>query len=207
MNSSRGGGSKDTWVLAGTAAHGRAEPHAPATRAAGARPAARRRPGDRVAARSRTEQQQQTSSAGRRCPVLSRIAESLFWIGRYVERAEDTARILDVQTQLMLEDPCGRRGHRPAARLLVDHGRRDPPRTADPGRPRCCACSPTTPTRRHVDRGGPRRRARERPPRPRDAVDRRCGRRSTRPTARSRRAASARCARRTPSGGCASGPP
>ncbi|WP_109507213.1 alpha-E domain-containing protein [Nocardioides speluncae] len=37
--------------------------------------------------------------------MLSRIAESLFWIGRYVERAEDTARILDVQTQLMLEDP------------------------------------------------------------------------------------------------------
>jgi uncharacterized alpha-E superfamily protein len=37
--------------------------------------------------------------------MLSRIAESLFWIGRYVERAEDTARILDVQTQLLLEDP------------------------------------------------------------------------------------------------------
>lgn len=37
--------------------------------------------------------------------MLSRIAESLFWIGRYVERADDTARILDVQTQLMLEDP------------------------------------------------------------------------------------------------------
>ena len=28
--------------------------------------------------------------------MLSRIAESLYWIGRYVERAEDTARILDV---------------------------------------------------------------------------------------------------------------
>ena len=37
--------------------------------------------------------------------MLSRIAESLFWIGRYVERAEDTARILEVQTQLMIEDP------------------------------------------------------------------------------------------------------
>lgn len=37
--------------------------------------------------------------------MLSRVAESLYWIGRYVERAEDTARILDVQTQLMLEDP------------------------------------------------------------------------------------------------------
>ena len=36
--------------------------------------------------------------------MLSRIAESMFWIGRYVERAEDTARILDVQTQHILED-------------------------------------------------------------------------------------------------------
>lgn len=36
--------------------------------------------------------------------MLSRIAESMFWIGRYVERAEDTARILDVQTSLLLED-------------------------------------------------------------------------------------------------------
>ena len=30
-----------------------------------------------------------------RSGMLSRIAESLFWIGRYVERADDTARILD----------------------------------------------------------------------------------------------------------------
>jgi len=37
--------------------------------------------------------------------VLSRIAESLFWIGRYVERADDTARILDVLMQQLLEDP------------------------------------------------------------------------------------------------------
>ncbi|MEP9364579.1 alpha-E domain-containing protein [Nocardioides sp. CN2-186] len=36
--------------------------------------------------------------------MLSRIAESMFWIGRYVERAEDTARILDVQTQLLVEE-------------------------------------------------------------------------------------------------------
>ncbi len=37
--------------------------------------------------------------------MLSRIAESLFWIGRYVERADVTARILDVQTQILVEDP------------------------------------------------------------------------------------------------------
>lgn len=35
--------------------------------------------------------------------MLSRIAESLFWTGRYLERAEDTARLLDVQINQLLE--------------------------------------------------------------------------------------------------------
>lgn len=37
--------------------------------------------------------------------MLSRIAESLFWIGRYLERCDGTSRILDVHLQLLLEDP------------------------------------------------------------------------------------------------------
>jgi len=37
--------------------------------------------------------------------VLSRIAESFFWIGRYLERADDTARILDVHLSTLVEDP------------------------------------------------------------------------------------------------------
>jgi uncharacterized alpha-E superfamily protein len=37
--------------------------------------------------------------------VLSRIAEQLFWIGRYLERADVTARILDVHLHQVLEDP------------------------------------------------------------------------------------------------------
>jgi uncharacterized alpha-E superfamily protein len=39
--------------------------------------------------------------------VLSRIAESLFWIGRLVERAEDVSRMLDVSVHLLLEDWSG----------------------------------------------------------------------------------------------------
>ena len=54
VNSSQGGGSKDTWVLAGDAAE-----VGPAL-------------------------------------MLARHAEDLFWTGRYLERAEDTARLLDV---------------------------------------------------------------------------------------------------------------
>ena len=36
--------------------------------------------------------------------MLSRIAESLFWIGRYVERADATSRIVDTYLQHLLED-------------------------------------------------------------------------------------------------------
>lgn len=36
--------------------------------------------------------------------MLARNAESLYWIGRYVERADDTARILDVTIHQLLED-------------------------------------------------------------------------------------------------------
>jgi uncharacterized alpha-E superfamily protein len=35
--------------------------------------------------------------------LLSRVAESIFWVGRYVERAEGTARILDVIVYQALE--------------------------------------------------------------------------------------------------------
>ncbi len=37
--------------------------------------------------------------------LLARMAESLFWIGRYVERADDTSRIIDSYLHRMLEDP------------------------------------------------------------------------------------------------------
>jgi uncharacterized alpha-E superfamily protein len=37
--------------------------------------------------------------------VLARLAENLFWAGRYVERAEDTARMVDVTYHTLLESP------------------------------------------------------------------------------------------------------
>ena len=58
VNSSQGGGSKDTWVPAGGLLSN---------------------------------------------VMLSRIADSLFWLARYMERAEDTARILDVNYHMLLE--------------------------------------------------------------------------------------------------------
>ena len=53
VNSSQGGGSKDTWVLGLT--------------------------------------------------MLSRVADSLYWMSRYLERAEHTARVINIQLNLMLE--------------------------------------------------------------------------------------------------------
>ena len=38
--------------------------------------------------------------------LLSRLAENLFWTGRYVERADDTARLVDVYVHRMLSDPA-----------------------------------------------------------------------------------------------------
>lgn len=46
--------------------------------------------------------------------MLSRIAENLFWMGRYVERAENTARLLDVNYHAIVEAPLV-----PGARELV----------------------------------------------------------------------------------------
>ena len=48
--------------------------------------------------------------------MLARNAESLYWIGRYVRGADDTARILDVTVHQLLEDSSvdpdpRRRGH------------------------------------------------------------------------------------------------
>ena len=37
--------------------------------------------------------------------MLSRVAERMYWFGRYIERAENTARLINVNTNLMLDLP------------------------------------------------------------------------------------------------------
>ncbi|MGQ7248830.1 alpha-E domain-containing protein [Halomonas sp. V046] len=37
--------------------------------------------------------------------MLSRVAENLYWMARYIERAEDTARLISVTSHLMLDLP------------------------------------------------------------------------------------------------------
>jgi uncharacterized alpha-E superfamily protein len=38
-------------------------------------------------------------------PLLSRVADAVYWLGRYIERAENVARFLDVNHNLMLDLP------------------------------------------------------------------------------------------------------
>lgn len=40
-------------------------------------------------------------------PLLSRVADSVYWIGRYIERAENVARFIGVNQNLMLDLPYG----------------------------------------------------------------------------------------------------
>lgn len=51
--------------------------------------------------------------------MLSRVADHLYWLGRYLERAEHTARILNVQTHLALEDTAESRKRKLADLLRV----------------------------------------------------------------------------------------
>src|ERR1700683_2839062 len=53
--------------------------------------------------------------------LLSRVAENIFWVGRYVERAEGTARILDVSVYQALEQ-SDVEGSNAARRLLAVMG-------------------------------------------------------------------------------------
>ena len=57
-----------------------------------------------------TEQRAAAAAVSRDRPMLSRAAEALFWIGRYVERAEDTARLLDVHFHQIARRPGRGRG-------------------------------------------------------------------------------------------------
>ena len=84
VNSSQGGGSKDTWVLGGRPAPRRAgRGVAGAAGAPGHAPGRLARPGAATAA------------GERRALMLARIAHDLYWLGRHLVRAEHTARMLD----------------------------------------------------------------------------------------------------------------
>lgn len=52
--------------------------------------------------------------------MLSRVADSLYWLGRYVERAENIARCIDVNLQLQLDLPGEERPWEPMIQTSGD---------------------------------------------------------------------------------------
>jgi uncharacterized alpha-E superfamily protein len=52
--------------------------------------------------------------------MLSRVADALYWTSRYVERAENVARFIDVSLNLMLESSA--HGERDWASLVLTTG-------------------------------------------------------------------------------------
>ena len=60
--------------------------------------------------------------------MLSRVAESLYWTGRYIERAEDTSRLLHVNFHGLLDADLPDRGRAWRDLILLARPRRRLPR-------------------------------------------------------------------------------
>ena len=52
--------------------------------------------------------------------MLSRVADSLYWMSRYIERAEHTARVMAVKLESMIEQTPEEYEHTRANPMLVD---------------------------------------------------------------------------------------
>ena len=39
--------------------------------------------------------------------MLSRVADSIYWLNRYIERAENVARFVEVNLNLLMDNPVG----------------------------------------------------------------------------------------------------
>lgn len=143
VNSSQGGGSKDTWVL--TDARVKPVEAKPAKIEGPRHPSlhlddehASSSQSQSQSSNGRTQSQSQSQVAPpqqRRTSTtftLSRIADSLYWTSRYLERAEHTSRILEANVQYMMEDPTA--DQELAARSLLAAMGEDADEVAD-GRP------------------------------------------------------------------------
>lgn len=53
--------------------------------------------------------------------MLSRVADSIYWMSRYVERAENVARFVDVNLNLMMDSPAADQQWQPLVNITGDH--------------------------------------------------------------------------------------
>ena len=68
---------------------------------------ARRRSPNESDGRAEAIVRSQPRCRSERNAMLSRVADSIFWMSRYIERAENVARFIDVNLNLMLDLPGG----------------------------------------------------------------------------------------------------
>ena len=108
VNSSQGGGSKDTWVLR--------EPESGAQLleevrkelgSVGLRTGARTTAREQDGVSMRPPRNFYVPAFQREAGMLSRVADSLYWMGRYLERAEHTARLVNVELNLVAGPVAG----------------------------------------------------------------------------------------------------
>jgi hypothetical protein len=118
VNSSQGGGSKDTWIVDHAlmeelrVAAVRSEPAPPPRPRPPSRPGFRGRTPIRLARRpswtSRIGTVPSVSGSIRGgTMLLSRVAEEVYWAGRYLERVEDMSRIVQVHGETHVDLPVG----------------------------------------------------------------------------------------------------
>ncbi len=115
---------------------GRPDPRRHAQRLAGGQlvPGRRQQGYLGAGARSGPRAEVSNSSMPHSQPLLSRVAEAVYWMARYIERAENVARFLDVNHNLMIDLPL--RLHRPVAAHHRHHRRqRALPRALPRGHP------------------------------------------------------------------------
>jgi hypothetical protein len=107
VNSSQGGGSKDTWIV--PRRRRAADPVAVAVQTLGRPSAQQSSQASKISRLNRAQEEPPTC-----CPASQR---TLYWLARYIERAENTARIVTVNANLLLDLP---KGIAPGWRPLVD---------------------------------------------------------------------------------------
>ena len=115
VNSSQGGGSKDTWVVGGGITMPVLPPRQVTPLVAGPPMDPGPLPDSDFGVQQQQQQQQGEAGEVTTRALLSRVAENIFWVGRYVERAEGTARILDVSVYQALEQSDVEGSNGPAA--------------------------------------------------------------------------------------------
>ncbi len=118
VNSSQGGGSKDTWVVDVE------YPNGPVDTAHERR--SRRRPSANSPQRQRAADSDLKLYSNR---LLSRNAEDLFWLGRYLERAECTVKLIGEHGRLMMDLGNDHRGIDWSSLVLISGSEADFERT------------------------------------------------------------------------------